>query len=62
MKKQRTSVRGCCFFDASCGVSRHLHLGSKPHQPSPYCDIMKRALLHQPLGLMELEISECGWV
>lgn len=98
MKKQRTSVRGCCFFDASCGVSLYDNRGgpitvnlknpfihnpsiaclcqqvtacgeaaaipfrAKPRQPSPYCDIMKRALIHQPLGLVKLEISECGWV
>lgn len=27
MKKQRTSVRGCCFFDASCGVSLYDNRG-----------------------------------
>lgn len=62
MKKQRTSVRGCCFFDASCGEAAAITFRAKSHQPFLCCDIMKRALLHQPLGLVKLEISECGWV
>lgn len=26
MKKQRTSIRGCCFFDASCGEAAAITL------------------------------------
>ena len=62
MKKQRTSIRGRCFLTSPARRSRRHNLGSKLRQPSPYCDIMKRALIHQPLGLVKLEISECGWV
>lgn len=42
MKKQRTFVRGGCFFDASCGVSLYDNRGG------PITVNLKNPFIHNP--------------